>query len=272
MRDITPAPEPFPILAGIQHQAREYSRGYRPEGTRDWLMVTTLSGTGYVKAGAEIHRLGRGDIVLIAPDTAQEYGYLDEDSGWANVWVHFRPRPHWLDWLAWPQLSRGVMLARTGESFAPIEAELMRMVEVSRSPLRLRFDAAFNSLERVLIAVDDLNPMQGERQIDRRIRAAMEIVGARLAEPMDIAGLGQAVGLSRSRFTLLFTEQTGLSPQAYIEFTRLARAAQMLQSSSWSVAQVAEDVGFANAYYFSTRFRRRYGMPPSAYREAFSRR
>ena len=87
----------------------------------------------------------------------------------------------------------------------------------------------------------------------------MEIVGARLAEPMDIAGFGEAIGLSRSRFTLLFTEQTGLSPQAYIEFTRLARAAQMLQSSSWSVAQVAEDVGFANAYSLSTRFRRRYG-------------
>jgi AraC family transcriptional regulator, arabinose operon regulatory protein len=272
LRDITPAPEPFPILAGIQHQAREYSRGYRPEGTRDWLMVTTLSGAGYVKAGTEIHRLARGDIVLIAPDTAQEYGYLDEDSGWSNVWVHFRPRPHWLDWLAWPQLSRGVMLVRTGEAFAPIEAELVRMVEVSRSPGRLRFDAALNSLERVLIAVEALSLGEGERQVDHRIRAAQEIVGARLSEPMDIGGLGQAVGLSRSRFTLLFTEQTGLSPQAYIEITRLARAAQMLQSSSWSVTQVAEDVGFANAYYFSTRFRRRYGMPPSAYREAFRRR
>jgi AraC family transcriptional regulator of arabinose operon len=266
--NVTPAPESSPIVAGIQYQSKEFSRGYRPEGTKDWLMVSTLDGVGYVKAEGTTRTLRRGDILLIAPDTPQEYGHLDDDSRWVNIWVHVRPRPHWLPWLAWPRISRGIMILEAGEQFEPIESELRRMVEVSNAPLRLRYEAAMNSLERVLITADDLNPLHGASQLDGRIKKALEIVGERLAAPLNIATLGKAVGLSRSRFSVLFTEQVNLSPQAYIEFVRLARAAQMLHSSSWSVAHIAEEVGFPNAYYFSTRFRRRYGVPPSAYRSA----
>ena len=229
-------------------------------------MVATLSGDGYVRTETGQHIFGRGDILLIAPETPQEYGYLDVDSEWSNVWVHFRPRPHWLPLLAWPQISRGVMIIATDSKFAPIEVELRRMVDVSNAPIRLRSDAAMNSLERVLILSDDLNPVNGASLIDSRIQKALQIVGERLATPVHIGKLGKAVGLSRSRFSTLFTEQIRLSPQAYVEFVRLARAAQMLHSSSWSVAQIAKEVGFPNAYYFSTRFRRRYGVPPSVYR------
>jgi AraC family transcriptional regulator of arabinose operon len=47
---------------------------------------------------------------------------------------------------------------------------------------------------------------------------------------------------------------------------RLTRAAQLLTMSAWPVAQIAEEVGIANPYYFSTRFRARFGMPPTAWR------
>lgn len=263
--EITPAPQSSPIICGLQMQG-DGSRGFRPSGTKDWLMVTTLSGTGYARAeGTETH-LEAGDILLIAPDTPQEYGHLDDNSGWVNIWVHFRPRPHWLTWLGWPQLSRGVMMLSTGERFSEIDPELRRMVDISGGPLRLRLDAAMNALERVLIACDDINPAHRSSLLDRRIKKAMEIVGERLAEPLSVEALGKAVGLSRSRFSVLFAEQVNLSPQSYIEVARLTRAAQMLQSSSWPVSQIADEVGFPNAYYFSTRFRRHFGMPPSAYR------
>ena len=76
----------------------------------------------------------------------------------------------------------------------------------------------------------------------------------------------RAVGLSRSRFSVLFAADTRVSPQAYIESMRMTRAAQLLTMSAWPVAQIAEEVGIPNAYYFSTRFRARFGMPPTAWR------
>lgn len=264
--EITPSPPTSLLLAGIQHQSREYSRGLRPHGTKDWMLVTTVAGEGYVKAEATTCTLRRGDMLLVAPNTPQEYGFRAENSHWSNIWVHFQPRPHWHPWLAWPQVSRGVMLLPGFTRLEEIEAELRLMTEVSHGPARLRQDAAMNRLERVLLLADELNPCQIYTVLDRRIKRALEIVGERLAEPLTVAGLGKSVGLSRSRFSVLFNKNLNISPQAFIEFERLARAAQLLQSSSWSVTQISEEVGFPNAFYFSTRFRLRYGAPPTVYR------
>ena len=81
-----------------------------------------------------------------------------------------------------------------------------------------------------------------------------------------IAELSRVAGLSRSRFTVLFTEQLKMSPQAYLEAARLGRAADLLRASHWSIAEIAEEVGYANPFYFSTRFRRYFGTSPRRYR------
>ena len=122
-----------------------------------------------------------------------------------------------------------------------------------------------NAFERVLIRCDAINPMQTLPRFDPRIAKAMGIIAENLAGPQNADGLSRAVGLSRSRFSALFGARTALSLQTYIEGQRLARAAQMLALTNWTVAQIARDVGFADAYYFSTRFRRHFGKPPTMY-------
>lgn len=148
---------------------------------------------------------------------------------------------------------------------APIEAEMRLLLEHGRSASRLRDDAALNCLERVILMCDALNPLQATARLDPRIRRALELVAEGL-DSLPVDRLGLAVGLSRSRFTTLFTEQMSMSPQTYIENVRLDRAAQLLRISGWTIAQVAERTGFSNAYYLSSRFLRRHGIPPSKFR------
>ena len=135
---VTPPPDSAPIVAGLQQQSRGSVRGFRPAGTKDWLFVSTMDGLGYCRAGGQVVPLRRGDLLLFAPDTAQEYGYLDDDTVWTNTWVHFRPRPHWIPWLTWPQKSRGIMVLSAGDAFAGIEAELYARSVQQRSLERRR--------------------------------------------------------------------------------------------------------------------------------------
>lgn len=275
--DLLPPPYALVFSCGLQHLAAG-SRGYRPAGTREWLMITTLGGQGVVQADGQWVTLQRGDIMLITPGTAQTYGHI-QDAGslhaaaeapaepWTNVWVHFLPRSHWLPWLKWPAIGKGIMRLQCGTQLAEVEAGLRHMIDSGQRPRRLAAEVAMNGLERVLLCADELNPEQGGRVVrDARIRRAMELVAERLTEPWAVETLASRVGLSRSRFAALFNSQVGQSPQAYIESTRLARAAQLLQSSAWQVRQIAEQVGFSDALYFSTRFRRQYGLAPAQYR------
>lgn len=265
---ITPPPEPAQIIAGLQSQSGEFARGFRPGGTKDWLLVATLAGLGFIRVNGDRHVLRRGDLLLIAPQTPQDYGYLEDDSGWHNIWVHVRPRPHWAPWLLWPVQAKGVMVLQTADAFGPIEAELHSVIEAAAQAIRLRHDLAMNAFERVLIRCDPLNPLQTARQFDPRIAKAIGMIGENLAGPLNVDRLSRAVGLSRSRFSVLFGAQTAVSLQSYIEAQRLNRAAQLLNMTGWPIAQIAQDVGFADPYYFSTRFRRHFGKSPTSYRDA----
>ncbi len=271
MRNVPYEPSPLngSIVGDLQFQGVGQTQALRPEGTRDWLMVLTLSGRGYVCTDGREAVMERGSLLLIAPGTPHDYGHLDDDGAWVDIWVHFHPRAHWLPWLSWPQLGKGTMLLDVSASLVTVEAEMRMLLESGRSASRLRDDIALNCLERVILACDALNPMQATARLDPRIRRSLDFVAERLHMPLSINMLGREVGLSRSRFTTLFTEQMSMSPQTYIENIRLDRAAQLLRMTHWSISQVADRTGFSNAYYFSTRFRRRHGIPPSEFRSRY---
>lgn len=260
-----PSPLQGSILGDLQFQGIGQTQAFRPRGTKDWLMVLTLSGRGYVCAEGRETVLKRGSLLMIAPGITHDYGHLDEDGAWCDIWVHFHPRTHWLPWLVWPQLGKGAMLLDVTDSFAVIEAEMRLMLESGRSASRLCADAALNCLERVILLCDALNPLQATARLDPRIRKSLDVIADRLDGPITVSELCREVGLSRSRFTILFTANIAMSPQTYIENVRLDRAAQLLRVSRWNIGQVAERAGFSNAYYFSTRFKRRHGISPSKY-------
>ena len=261
-----PSPLTGSILGDLQFQGIGQTQALRPDGTRDWLMVLTLSGQGYVCAEGRETVMERGSLLVIAPGTPHDYGHLDDNGAWVDIWVHFHPRAHWLPWLVWPQLGKGTMLLDVTSRLPAIEAEMRLLLEHGRSASRLRDEAALNCLERVILLCDALNPLQATARLDPRIRRSLEVIAERLDKPLTVDTLSKEIGLSRSRFTILFSDQMAMSPQAYIENVRLDRAAQLLRVTAWSIAQVAERTGFSNAYYFSTRFRRRHGVPPSQFR------
>lgn len=77
--------------------------------------------------------------------------------------------------------------------------------------------------------------------------------------------LCKEMAMSRTMFYLKLKSYTGKSPQEFIRIVRLERAAVLLRSGH-QVGNVAEKVGFDNAKYFSTAFKKYFGVSPSKYR------
>jgi AraC-like DNA-binding protein len=68
--------------------------------------------------------------------------------------------------------------------------------------------------------------------------------------------------LSRSHFTRLFTQHTGMSPGRYMEFLRLKTAVSLLQHEGISIKEAAGRVGITDENYFCRVFRKQYGLSP----------
>jgi AraC-like DNA-binding protein len=103
--------------------------------------------------------------------------------------------------------------------------------------------------------------------VDTRIEHVLEQFHCDNAANLNLDALSREADLSRSQFCLLFRRATGRSPQQYMEERRLEMAAHYLRTTGQSVAEVAEMVGFNDPFYFTNRFRRRFGLSPRRYRQ-----
>jgi AraC family transcriptional regulator len=80
--------------------------------------------------------------------------------------------------------------------------------------------------------------------------------------------LAAAACMSVNHFIRVFHQQTGVTPHRYIVLRRLERGIALLKTPAVSVAEVADDVGFATPAHFVATFRRTMGVTPGAFRAA----
>jgi AraC-like DNA-binding protein len=103
----------------------------------------------------------------------------------------------------------------------------------------------------------------------RHLLRAKDLADARFAEPLTVADLARAAGLSPAHFSREFRTTFGESPHSYLLTRRLERAAALLRNTDRSVADVCMTVGLSSVGSFTTSFTRLYGQSPTAYRASF---
>jgi AraC family transcriptional regulator len=99
-----------------------------------------------------------------------------------------------------------------------------------------------------------------------RLRKVTDYVEERLNQPLHLADLSAAAGLSRMHFAAQFRAATGRSPHTYIMHRRVARAQQLLLNREASIANVATAVGFRTHAHFTSVFKGVTGTSPAVWR------
>jgi AraC-like DNA-binding protein len=246
-----------------------------------WLASSTL--------GEAFHRFARYARVVTELWTTQ----IEESADGVRISyvfpAHLERRPDWLhDWLA----AGAVRLCRltAGESFAPLQAALVRERPADTSP----FEAWFRSpivwgapRTSVLYRSEDLarpiptgNPevaaatervaLEYLARLDRSDTVAQVRTRVRDSLPTGVpsqTAVARALALS-PRTLARRLEEAGTSFTAIVDETRRALAEQYLRRTEFSVAEVAYLVGFAEASSFNRAFRRWTGRAPGDARRA----
>ena len=90
-----------------------------------------------------------------------------------------------------------------------------------------------------------------------------------LREDLDVDSLARRSLMSPRTFARRFRDETGTTPHAWVTRQRVLRAEELLESTSLSVDQVADAVGFANPATLRHHFTRARGVSPQRYRRTF---
>ena len=94
------------------------------------------------------------------------------------------------------------------------------------------------------------------------IQAAEKILTGRLRNPPTIPELARMVGLNQQTLKMGFRQLYGDSINQYLNARRMEQAGVLLRTGDFTIRDVAYEVGYNNAGYFSRKFKERYGVSP----------
>jgi two-component system response regulator YesN len=144
------------------------------------------------------------------------------------------------------------------EDITNIIKKLINILKKERAEIEVR--KTYEKLADIKTSEDDGTDYRKE------IKTVMD---QRFNEPdFSLKTLAKSVALSPGYLSSLFKEIFGITFHDYLTAERLERAKILLLSTGLKNYEVAEQVGFEDPNYFSTAFKKRFGMSPSKYRSA----
>lgn len=98
------------------------------------------------------------------------------------------------------------------------------------------------------------------------LRAAMRFIRTNLAGLPELGEIASKAGTHGKRLSAIFRERLGVTVFHWVREERLRRGRELLANSHLGMQDIADQIGFRSACNFTTAFRERTGMTPTAYR------
>lgn len=102
----------------------------------------------------------------------------------------------------------------------------------------------------------------------REVSLVKSYVGDHLPEDLSVARMGEIVGMSESRFSHVFKEETGISFVEYVTMVRMDKARELLRNTDLRINEIADEIGISNPNYFSAQYKKRTGQSPNEFRRS----
>lgn len=98
-------------------------------------------------------------------------------------------------------------------------------------------------------------------------RAARKLLRERLDHTPELVALAQALGTNARRLNQAFRRCAGTTVFEFLREERMREARRLLCETGLDIQAISQAVGFGNRGNFSTAFRERFGMAPTALRQ-----
>lgn len=243
----------------------------RPNGRIDYQLIYIASGTGYFYFDKDTPtRIECGNMILYHPNEFQKYIYLDKDCP-VIYWIHFAGsdidkifHQHGID----PSVH--TIAAGTHPYYVQIFERIISELQLQQA----YFEESASLLFRQLIvtaarfsrkhAFDETNIFLEE------VIQATSYFHEHYRQEINIESYIENRCLGVSSFFRKFKRYTGMTPLQYLINIRLSNAKKLLETTNYTVSEIATLTGYDNALYFSRLFHKHIGMSPKEYKKSIT--
>jgi AraC-like DNA-binding protein len=228
------------------------------------ILISEGSGIFESEHTSEPRAVDAGSVLILFPGVWHRYA-PDSAVGWAEHWVECQG-PTFDEAVRTGIVQPSKPILHTG-----LEPDLLRCFERCHG-LAARGALANQHLLSTMGAhlLSVIGYLQSAPRFDRRIDELIErahaLIALRCQERLSLPAIAAELGVSYSHLRQTFTERIGLSPKQYHCQVRLQKAQELLASTTRSVQEVADILGFHSAFQLSKQFKEHFGKAPHHWR------
>ena len=256
--------QPFQITAWrtLNEFRWEKNHSFAGESHNFWEVVCLLEGDAEVTKGNEVHLLQTGNFILIPPMVFHGSRSLSAYHALNFSFEATGALP--------PILSDGIF------SLSPAEINKLTGIfqKLQQAYLREETDPelgaeATNMMATFLLRLARQHTPHSNHSNSPSSIAYQKIVKAMeeaVYENLSIQEIALRIGVSVSTIKGLFRSHAGIPPKKYYSDMRGIEALRLLEEGL-ELGQIAEKMNYSSVNYFSTSFKRQFGIPPGQYRK-----
>ena len=202
-------------------------------------------------------------ILLQWPGAAPDYG---PEGSWREMYLIY-PGDTFSYWKSSGLFHPGTPVRRL-ENAGMIMPLISRFQELLKHP-ELSIDEI--DLFAGEILVKSGRARRGEEMADPRIKTILQYLESSIGTDIDCRELAKELNMSISSLRRYWREHYGA--QTFSQFRNnlmLQKSCRLLVETKLSVKEIAQQLGFADPFYFSRKFHLLMGMPPFEYRKKYT--
>ena len=237
--------------------------GWGPGVRNHFLLHYVLSGRGTCMISNRKYVLQAGDSFLVYPDTTVHY-YADNKEPWEYIWVGFNGMDA-ENYVEQTDFSRDhpVLQGRYTQDFPRLLQEIYQNYGTSLWE-NLAITGKLYALLSFLVKNAEHNQNRRRDAGDCAKQAAEYIIN-HFAESISVEELAARLSVSHSSLYRKFMHRYQVSPKRFLLEYRIDRACLLLATTSYSVQEISNSVGFDDPFYFSRAFKEMKGVSPRQY-------
>lgn len=234
----------------------------REQGRVDYSINYVNQGEGTYILNGQSYPIPEGSLILHFPNVRQHYSFKKESNS-QILWAHFSGTA--CNILTPPDPMTPVIIPIRDR--AQFEAIFEKMIAAHHNRLAVG-EQLCDSYMPVLLALMTQPPAPLSAGVrNQQLEQVISLMHIHCNKPIDIEAYAKLCHLSVDRFIRTFTAAVGVPPYRYQLKIRIQRAVEMLESTSATVSECAEAVGFSDCAYFCRIFKKFTGHRPSFYRK-----
>lgn len=238
----------------------------RDKGRDDYQIIYVVKGKCYFKIGNKVEEVTSGNFILIKPNQRQFYYYSHKDLT-EVYWIHFSGYGIEEALQNLLLLEKPINYIGYDKRYISIFQLIINEIQIKNSSYQHIAAAYFYELlvyfSRELYKLAHISYSKNSEDF----KEIIQLMYLKYKENLPISYYAEKCNLSIYRFIHKFKDFTGMSPLEYITKIRINIAKDLILSSSLSISEISDMIGYSNPLYFSRLFKKYCGVSPSLYKK-----